>query len=47
MEQSAWPRFLGEEMEGKTVGLLGFGAIAFIVNVHADNRRVYVGKNLL
>lgn len=28
MEQSAWPRFLGEEMEGKTVGLLGFGAIA-------------------
>lgn len=28
MEKSTWPRYLGEEMEGKTVGLLGFGAIA-------------------
>lgn len=28
MEQSKWPRLMGEELEGKTVGLLGFGAIA-------------------
>lgn len=28
MEKSTWPRYLGEEMAGKTVGLLGFGAIA-------------------
>ena len=26
MEQSKWPRYMGEELEGKTVGLLGFGA---------------------
>lgn len=31
MEKSEWPRFLGEEMAGKTVGLLGFGAIARLV----------------
>jgi len=31
MEKSTWPRYLGEEMEGKTVGLLGFGAIARMV----------------
>lgn len=28
MEKSTWPRYLGEELAGKTVGLLGFGAIA-------------------
>lgn len=28
MEQSRWPRYIGEELNGKTVGLLGFGAIA-------------------
>ncbi len=28
MEQHLWPRRLGEELSGKTVGLLGFGAIA-------------------
>ena len=31
MEKSTWPRYIGEEMEGKTVGLLGFGAIARMV----------------
>ncbi len=28
MEQGEWPRFIGSELKGKTVGLLGFGAIA-------------------
>lgn len=28
MEQGNWPRFIGSELKGKTVGLLGFGAIA-------------------
>lgn len=28
MEKSTWPRALGEELCGKTVGLMGFGAIA-------------------
>ena len=28
MEKSTWPRYMGYEMAGKTVGLLGFGAIA-------------------
>lgn len=31
MTQGRWPRFLGEELRGKTVGLLGFGAIAKLV----------------
>lgn len=28
MTQGRWPRYLGGELEGKTVGLLGFGAVA-------------------
>lgn len=31
MEKSTWPRYLGEELAGKTVGLFGFGAIARLV----------------
>lgn len=31
MEQGGWPRFIGSEIKGKTVGLLGFGAIARLV----------------
>ena len=31
MVQGNWPRRLGEELKGKTVGLLGFGAIAQLV----------------
>ncbi|QAT50731.1 phosphoglycerate dehydrogenase [Caproiciproducens sp. NJN-50] len=31
MEKSSWPRYLGEELAGKTVGLFGFGAIARLV----------------
>lgn len=28
MEQGKWPRYMGQEIKGKTIGLLGFGAIA-------------------
>ena len=28
VEKGLWPRFMGNELKGKTVGLLGFGAIA-------------------
>lgn len=31
MEKGGWPRVVGSEMKGKTVGLLGFGAIARLV----------------
>ena len=31
MEQGLWPRHIGNEIKGKTVGLLGFGAIARMV----------------
>lgn len=31
MEEGLWPRYLGSEIKGKTVGLLGFGAIARLV----------------
>ncbi|MCD7736026.1 MAG: phosphoglycerate dehydrogenase [Lachnospiraceae bacterium] len=31
MEKGLWPRILGAELKGKTVGLLGFGAIARLV----------------
>lgn len=31
MEDGKWPRFMGTEIKGKTVGLLGFGAIARLV----------------
>lgn len=31
MEKGRWPRFMGGELKGKTVGLLGFGAIARLV----------------
>ncbi|MDC7291503.1 phosphoglycerate dehydrogenase [Blautia schinkii] len=31
MEKGEWPRHIGEEIKGKTVGLLGFGAIAKMV----------------
>lgn len=31
MEKGEWPRFIGSEIRGKTVGLLGFGAIARLV----------------
>lgn len=28
MEQGLWPRYIGNELQGKTVGLVGFGAIS-------------------
>lgn len=31
MEKGQWPRYMGTEVKGKTVGLLGFGAIARLV----------------
>lgn len=31
MEKGHWPRYMGNELKGKTVGLLGFGAIARLV----------------
>ena len=31
MTRGIWPRYLGDELRGKTVGLLGFGAIAKLV----------------
>ena len=31
MEKGLWPRFMGNELKGKTVGLMGFGAIARLV----------------
>ncbi|MDO4633259.1 MAG: phosphoglycerate dehydrogenase [Eubacteriales bacterium] len=31
MEKGKWPRYMGNEIKGKTVGLLGFGAIARLV----------------
>ena len=31
MKRNEWPRYVGEEMEGKTIGLYGFGAIARMV----------------
>ena len=31
LEKGKWPRWMGEEMKGKTIGLLGFGAIARLV----------------
>ena len=31
MKKGLWPQFLGAEIKGKTVGLLGFGAIARLV----------------
>lgn len=31
MEKGKWPRFMGNEIKGKTVGLLGFGAISKLV----------------
>lgn len=31
MEKGLWTRFIGSEIKGKTVGLLGFGAIARLV----------------
>lgn len=31
MEKGEWPRYIGSEIKGKTVGLLGFGAIAKLV----------------
>ncbi len=31
VEKGLWPRFMGYELRGKTVGLLGFGAIANLV----------------
>lgn len=31
MTRGEWPRFMGSELEGRTVGLLGFGAIARLV----------------
>ncbi|MFT3983655.1 MAG: phosphoglycerate dehydrogenase [Lachnospiraceae bacterium] len=31
MEKGLWPRFMGNEIKGKTIGLLGFGAIARLV----------------
>lgn len=31
MEQGKWPRYMGNEIKGKAVGLLGFGAIARLV----------------
>ena len=31
LEKGNWPRWIGEEVTGKTIGLLGFGAIARLV----------------
>ena len=31
MEKGEWPRYIGNEIGGKTIGLLGFGAIARLV----------------
>ncbi|MCR5161741.1 MAG: phosphoglycerate dehydrogenase [Lachnospiraceae bacterium] len=37
MKRNEWPRYVGEEMEGKTVGLYGFGAIARLVAKKLQN----------
>lgn len=31
MERGQWPRFMGNEVKGRTIGLLGFGAISRLV----------------
>lgn len=43
MEEGLWPRYLGSEIKGKTIGLLGFGAIARLV---AEKLRAF-GVNIL
>ena len=40
MKRNEWPRYVGEEMEGKTVGLYGFGAIARSVAKKLQNFNV-------
>lgn len=42
MEQGKWPRAMGKELKGKTVGLLGFGAIARLVARKLQNFDVNV-----
>ena len=37
MEKGLWPRYIGGEVRGKTVGLLGFGAIARLVAEKLQN----------
>ena len=42
MEKSTWTRMLGEELEGKTIGLIGFGAIARLVAEKLQNFQVKI-----
>ena len=37
MKRNEWPRYVGEEIEGRTVGLYGFGAIARMVAKKLQN----------
>ena len=42
MENGEWPRYIGNELKGKIVGLMGFGAIARLVAKKLQNFDVTV-----